>query len=541
MKGVFLMNDILRVAAYCRVSTDKTDQLNSLDSQIIFFTNYISSQSDWQMSEVYFDEGISGTSIKKRAGFNTMINDAALGKFDLILTKEVSRFARNTVDTLSFTRRLKELGIGVLFMNDNINTMDSDGELRLSIMASIAQEESRKTSQRVKWGQRQRMEQGAVFGRDLLGYFVHNGRLIINPDEAPTVKLIFHKFLNEEKGTHIIARELNEALITPKRVHKWSGTTILRVLRNEKYAGDLCQMKTYTPDYLSHAKKSNTPENMIYLTNHHDAIIDKEVWNRTQAELKRRAPSSDTKAKHSNRYWCSGKIICGKCGSGFVSRTKKLKNGSIYRAWRCYMAANHGRTKVDNMGNYIGCDSSSVNDKTLSLCANYAIKHLLENKTSLINEIIGEINSLQISNTHIDTNPFFAEIKTLQSKKQKAIDLTLNGTINCEDLKLTNIFYDEKIEKLTTQIANAEAINKNRPLSNGIDIYINEINHLLEFDSINQLLLRETLEKIIIADKNLIIIYLKSVPVGIRLNCCISGKMDKFNVEIYDMNILLHC
>ncbi|MEL7657543.1 MAG: recombinase family protein, partial [Bacillota bacterium] len=200
--------DKLRVAAYCRVSTDKEDQVNSLTSQMKYFTEYINSHDGWQMCEVYYDEGISGTSIKKRAGFNRMISDANAHKMDLILTKEVSRFARNTVDTLSYTRHLKELNIGVVFMTDNIDTRDSDGELRLSIMASIAQEESRKTSERVKWGQKRRMEQGIVFGRDMFGYAVRNGQLIVNQDEAETVKLIFNKFLAEGKGTHVIAREL---------------------------------------------------------------------------------------------------------------------------------------------------------------------------------------------------------------------------------------------------------------------------------------------------------------------------------------------
>ncbi|MGN0612576.1 MAG: recombinase family protein [Porcipelethomonas sp.] len=157
----------LKVAAYCRVSTDKDTQLNSLESQKKFFREYIKRQSDWTLAEVYYDEGVSGTSTRHREGFNQMIDDVNAGRIDLIITKEVSRFARNTVDTLSYTRSLKEKNVGVLFINDNINTLNPDGELRLTIMASIAQEESRKTSERVKWGQKRRMEQGVVFGRKL--------------------------------------------------------------------------------------------------------------------------------------------------------------------------------------------------------------------------------------------------------------------------------------------------------------------------------------------------------------------------------------
>lgn len=186
-----------RVCAYARVSTDKDDQTNSYESQCRYFTEYIQQHSDWDFAGIYADEGITGTSTKKRENFRRMIIDAENGLIDLILTKEVSRFARNTVDTLTFTRELKKRGIYVIFLNDNINTQDNDGELRLSIMATIAQDESRKTSERVKWGQKRRMEQGVVFGRDMLGYAVRGGKLYLNEDEAEIVRLIFHKFTDE--------------------------------------------------------------------------------------------------------------------------------------------------------------------------------------------------------------------------------------------------------------------------------------------------------------------------------------------------------
>ena len=160
---------MLRVAAYCRVSTDSDDQANSFESQKLFFEQKINENKDWILADIYADKGISGTSTSKRADFNRMMRDAKTGKIDRIITKEVSRFARNTVDTLQYTRELKSFGVGVLFINDNIDTFDSDGELRLTIMASIAQEESRKTSERVKWGQKRQMEKGVVFGRNILG------------------------------------------------------------------------------------------------------------------------------------------------------------------------------------------------------------------------------------------------------------------------------------------------------------------------------------------------------------------------------------
>ena len=180
-----------KVAVYCRVSTDKEDQINSLENQKKYFTEYIEKNPSYKLTKIYVDEGVTGTSTKKRHSFCEMMKDAQNHTFDLILTKEISRFARNTLDSILYTRKLKALGIGVIFMNDNINTLDADAELRLTIMSSIAQEESRKTSDRVKWGQKRRMEQGVVFGRDMLGYDVRNGMLYINEEGAKTVRLFF--------------------------------------------------------------------------------------------------------------------------------------------------------------------------------------------------------------------------------------------------------------------------------------------------------------------------------------------------------------
>lgn len=235
-----------RVGAYCRVSTEN-GQEDSFNSQKIYFENYIKANNDWQLVDIYAYEAITEISTDKRLDLQRMIEDAEEGKIDLILTKEISRFDRKTLDSIQYTRKLKKIGIGVFFINDNINTMDGDGELRLTIMAGIAQDESRRTSERVKWGQKRRMEQGVVFGRALLGYDLENGVLSINQDEKYIVELIFHKYVNEGKGTYVIARELFEACIKTKRGNEtWSNTMILKVLRNEKYVGDLLQKKTYT-------------------------------------------------------------------------------------------------------------------------------------------------------------------------------------------------------------------------------------------------------------------------------------------------------
>ncbi|MBQ6874764.1 MAG: recombinase family protein [Lachnospiraceae bacterium] len=360
---------MLRVAAYCRVSTDREEQSNSFESQREFFREWIARNPEWELVEIFADEGISGTGTKKRKEFNRMIAAAKAGQIDLILTKEVSRFARNTVDTLQYTRDLRKIGVYVYFLSDNIHTKDPSAELRLTIMASVAQEESRKTSERVKWGQRRRMEQGVVFGRDLLGYRVKNGKLEVHEDEAEIVRLIFSKFLNEGKGAYVIAGELTAAKVpTAPHMKGWSGVNILRILKNEKYCGDLVQKKTYTPDYLSHEKKYNRgEEELVVLRNHHEAIVSREIFMRVQEELGQRAALKQKKARHSGVYPLSGKVICGECGSVMVARSKPRGDGSRYLAWRCPKAMGSQpqcglRRQIGNqiLVNQIGTDMSDV-------------------------------------------------------------------------------------------------------------------------------------------------------------------------------------
>ncbi len=531
----------LRVAAYCRVSTDKDDQTNSLISQRRYFADYINRHEDWVLNDVYYDEGISGTQTKKRAGFNAMIDEAMQGGIDLILTKEVCRFARNTVDTLSYTRKLKDRGIGVIFTIDNIDTRDADGELRLTIMASIAQEESRKTSERVKWGQKRRMEQGVVFGRDMLGYTVQNGTLFVNEEEVPIVRAIFHKFTNEGKGTHVIARELLEEGMRPMRVKLWSNTIILRVLRNEKYVGDLCQKKTYTPNYLTHAKKYNRgDEEMVYLKDHHKPIIDRELWNRTQAELLRRSPSEDVKSKHSNRYWCSGKLYCGLCGQRYVSRTKKLKNGTIYKAWRCYAAANHGAKKISSFGEEIGCDNGSINEKALLTCMHYCICKLQANQKELKREIMQEIKEIKgVTEKKPDTKRIQKKMDALAAKKRKAIDLILDGLITKSDLQEQTKWYEEQLAELAEALHTAgKEDTANAAELHEYENYLTALDKIMSFDESNESLYREILDKMVIYHDKTVEVWLKCVPFGMKLSVSSSGKNDDYHTDILSMEIV---
>lgn len=451
---------ITRVAAYCRVSTDKTDQINSLENQKRYFYEYVNKNPDWKLARIYADEGVTGTSTKKRKEFNRMIDDATAGMFDIIITKEISRFARNTLDSIFYTRKLKESGVGVIFMNDGINTLDADAELRLTIMSSIAQEESRKTSDRVKWGQKRRMEQGVVFGRSMLGYDVRNGEIFVNEAGAETVRLIFHKFLDEGKGTHVIARELREeGTVTASYMKSWSNTAILRILRNEKYCGDLVQKKTYTPDYLNHEKKPNRgEENYIVIRNHHEAIISRDIFERTAAELNARSDAVKSERKYSSKHCFSGKLKCGICGKGFVPLTKKRHDSSIYSAWRCSENAKNGGKHTDKAGNEVGCGNISVNAETLKEILMKAVSITGAGAADLLHRILkGAVDSeSRVPAFATDTQD---KIAAIQNKKKRLAELYAEEAISMDEFRELRAKYDEQIKRLNTPCADTAQNN----------------------------------------------------------------------------------
>ena len=454
---------MIKVASYCRVSTDKDDQANSFESQQRYFRAYIDRQPEWELYQIYADEGITGTSTKKRAAFNQMIADARMGKFERILTKEVSRFSRNILDTIAYTRELKALGVGVLFMNDGISTLEPDAELRLSIMGSIAQEESRKTSSRVKWGQTRRMEQGVVFGRSLLGYDVKDGRLTVNPEGAELVRLIFHKYGVEKKGTTVIARELREAgYRTHRGGIRWNGSCIVKLLKNEKYVGDLIQKKTITPDYLTHAKKANHgEEELVIIRDHHPPIIDRELWDVVQEELKKRNRNGALGAGHSNRYIFSGKIKCGECGASFVSRQRKRKDGSLSRRWSCYSAVNEGGIHVDPQGNRVGCDvRMALRDEVAMDMLRQALRTLRLDSGGLIDSVTAiALEAIRAGEQSGGERRESLELRLeqLNRKREAALDAFFSRDITREEMRRMTGRYDQEATELRERLARTGA------------------------------------------------------------------------------------
>lgn len=325
-----------RVAAYARVSTEHEEQQTSYDAQVDYYTKKIKERTDWVFVEVYTDKGITGTNTKRREGFNRMVKDALDGKIDLILTKSVSRFARNTVDTLTTIRKLKERGVAVYFEEQSINTLDGKGELLITIMSSIAQEESRSISDNVTWGQRKRFADGKVsLGyKHFLGYEKgEDGLPQIVEEEAKIVRYIYREFLLGKTGSHI-AKTLTEAGIpTPGGKKEWQASTVMSILQNEKYKGAALLQKQFTIDFLEKKMKVNEGEVPQYYIEHsHEPIIDPVDHERVQLEIGRR---KGLDRRYSSAHLFSARVICGDCG-GFYGR-KLWHSNDVYRSfiWQC--------------------------------------------------------------------------------------------------------------------------------------------------------------------------------------------------------------
>ncbi len=323
-----------RVAGYARVSTGEEDQQTSYQAQVDYFTNYIKSREDWEFISVYTDEGISGTSITKRKGFQQMIADALAGKIDLIVTKSVSRFARNTVDSLSTIRTLKEHGVECYFEKENIYTFDNRGELLISIMSSLSQEEARSISQNVTWGVRKSFSDGKVHlaYSHFLGYDKgEDGNLVINEEEAKIVRRIYSLFL-QGMSPYGIANLLNEEGVpSPSKKGKWFKKTVQNILENEKYRGDVLLQKSFTTDFLTHKMKPNHGEvPQYFIEKNHDAIIDPVIHAQVQRELKRRSET-----RKSSAHIFSGRLKCAQCGSWYGSKTWHSTDKYRHVIWRC--------------------------------------------------------------------------------------------------------------------------------------------------------------------------------------------------------------
>ncbi len=393
---------IRKVAGYARVSTDHEDQVTSYEAQVDYYTRYITDHAGWQLAGIYTDEGITGTSTKHRAGFQNMVADALAGKIDLIITKSVSRFARNTVDSLTTVRTLKDAGVEVFFEKENIWTFDAKGELLITIMSSLAQEEARSISENVTWGHRKRFADGKVtipYGR-FLGYDKGpDGNLVINQAQAVTVRYIYSLYLDGQSLTCIARTLQKEGYQTATGNKHWSASQVRNILTNEKYKGDALLQKSYITDFLTKKQVKNEGEvPQYYVTGNHEPIITPAVWDFVQAELA--APATGRRSSSRQRTF-SGKIRCPQCGAWYGSKTWHAGTKYEKRIWRC----NH------KYASDTPCSTPHVSDEQITAAFLDAVHHLLASRDQ-VDELVDKAVAAELDTTdlHIEADQLFARV-----------------------------------------------------------------------------------------------------------------------------------
>lgn len=431
----------LRVTFYARVSTDQDEQINSLENQVQYYTELIQSKPNWKFVPGYVDEGISGGSTKKRDNFNRMIRDAKAGMFDFIITKEISRFSRSTLDSIKYTQELLDYNVGVFFQNDNINTLDTDSEFRLVIMAGVAQDEIRKLSERLKFGFRQAIKNGHVLGNDkLYGYDKKDCVLTVNEEEAEIIRIIFDLYGNQRLGTRTISKRLMELGYTSREGNAFNTLTIRHILENPKYKGWYCGNKSQSVDYRT--KRNVLLDESEWVT-HPDpsipAIVSEELWNRANALYKRRREemkSHSSGLSFHNRYPYSAKIYCEEHGTTFHRQVIQTKKGQ-QEVWQCKVYRSHGRA---------ACSAPQIRSCDLDVILSDIFKELVRDKEKIIDSLVTVLTNIP---KEVDYGKLRCQVENemddLERKKNRLLDLSIAGALTVEEFKERNDAFNAQI------------------------------------------------------------------------------------------------
>ena len=439
----------LRVCAYCRVSTYNEEQLNSYQSQLKYYDEKINSNSEWQFAGIYADEAISGTLDYKRTDFMRMIADCMEDKIDMILTKSISRFARNTLDTLKYVRMLKEKNVAILFEEENLNTLTSAGELMLTVLSAMAQQESENISSHVQLGLKMKKDRGELIGYNGCygyNYNIETKEITINEKEAETVKYMFERYV-EGVGSNTIAKELTtKGIKTPKGNTKWCESTIRGILKNEKYIGDVLMGKTFTIDPISHKRLSNLGEaDKHYLKEHHEPIISKELFDRVQEIRIKRAGNRETGRRNNNyskKYPFSSKLYCGYCGSLFTRRNWNANRKCEKPVWQCIKRAKQGKEECPHC--------KAIAEDILEDCFVQGYRILCNNNKKVVETFLEKIENILKENTaETIVNKLENNKEKINKKLANLLELNLEGRINKEQ-------YTLKFDEINTELIKIE-------------------------------------------------------------------------------------
>ena len=518
----------LRVVYYARVSTDKYDQLHSLDAQKTYFENLLERNPNWTFIKGYVDEGLTGTKIDKRDSFIEMMRDAKIGKLDLICTKEVSRFARNTLDSLSCTRELLNYGVAVLFENDNLNTIDEDCDFRLTTMASLAQEESRKTSERLKFGFRESVQKGTVLGNDSIwGYRKEKGKLVIVPEEAEMVRKIFDLYANENLGVRAIAKILSDSGLRNTNGNPFSFSTIKGILVNPKYKGFYCGNKTHKVHFLSNEIAYVPQEEWVMYEDHEKVppIVSAELWDRANKKLKERSAKmiSSDKTSYQNKYLYSGKIICGEHGVCYHHTIYKYKSGNK-ELWTC-----------KEYGNGNKCRNPLVYTTEIDAVMREVYSQIVCEKTTIVNELIelykegGSTKAIAKTKHKIQS-----DINSILAKKDKLLDLVMDDRLSNEEFEQRNNAFNRQIEEMRARLSELEEEErKSLDFKESIETLRASIANELDFsDELGKNVVDSFIDRIVVYKSNAeneidLKIFLKLLPANIPWQKDVLDESDK--------------
>ena len=503
----------LRVAAYCRVSTEQEEQQNSYQVQIAYYTDLINRKKEWTLAGVFADEGISGTQTKKRTEFNRMIRMCKKKKIDLVITKSISRFARNTVDCLEYVRQLKDLGIGVIFEKENINTLKMTSEFMIALYGSFAQAESESISKNVSWGKEKAFREGKVpfQYKHLLGYRKGaDGKPEIVPEEAETVRSIFSLYLDGYTLLNIAQILMNQKITTATGKSEWTKSAIQSILKNEKYVGDALLQKTFTVDCITHKVVKNNGERPMYLiTDHHTPIIDRDTFNRVQQEIARRSSkrkiSDQTKTeqgKYSGKYALSELLICGQCGTPYRRRIW-TKNGKKQVVWRCISRLEHGKKYCP--------DSPTIKEKNLHRGIVCAINNYYSCRDDIVRILKANIGSVLECQGQEEILSIEKRLKEIDQARTDLVGLIASG--GCDEDKLDGEFaklyaeeqdLNERLKMLKSQ--NQTSAETKQKLDKVTEMIEHEKFELETFDNV---LVRKLIECIKVLSKNEILVIFK--------------------------------
>ncbi len=496
----------LRVAAYCRVSTDSDEQAGSYETQVNHYKEYIGRNSEWELAGIYTDDGISGTNTKKREGFNEMIDDCMAGKIDMVITKSISRFARNTIDCLKYVRQLKEKNIAIIFEKENINTLEASGELLLTIMASLAQQESASLSQNVKLGLQFRYQEGKVQvnHEHFLGYTKdEDGNLIIDEDEAKIVRRIFREYLEGASFRDIAEGLERDKIKTGGKRYKWHLSTVKGILRNEKYMGDALLQKTITTDFIEKIRiKNDGTVPQYYVKDSQEAIIPRDVYMQVQEEMVRRTNMTSgiegkKKRVYSSKYALSSICTCTKCGDVY-RRIAWNNRGKHSIVWRCCTRVENGPTV---------CDAPTVTEEELQQATIKAINQIVQCPESMMQVLKGNIEEALVD----DNSGEMEKLNAIMVEKQKELVKLAHAKKDYGSLADEIDILRDKKQELLVRRAKTEGVKKR--ITELADFLQGASQELGEYD---EALVRKYIEQIKISEDHFIVYFKAKVKIKVK-------------------------